>query len=732
MKKHSKSPESREPASDRGGASDLLRQMRREADATEAASSSAPPRGITRVVPRDEIEKIASLGGERHDTESFELLDGAADDGLDECLTPPPARAASSAPAAEPAPGDRAGRETRRLNIADLAPRSTHDVERDAPPRAPGGAEPVGPEPDSVTDSQETVTFAYPQGVVEASARAPEPVVEPHLRPRRETERLPLCDVEPTQPDFAETDLSRGSVTVVPRGDTPPAGNRSVDVGSAQLEPTRHRTPAPVVDPSDRAITVVRPEAQVTRPPGAEPSEPPAEREPPIVGAPVPEPDETPADDEPDELDEELADPAPMVVSFLDPAPVVMSFLDPAPVAESFLDRESSDEALPEPVMEPFLDHGSGEGAYLESGPDAEALVEQGLIAEPAPDPAPVVESFLDPAPVVVSFIEPRHAADPKSTSRLDDLPPFALRDRHACVDADRTNRFVKAGSRGGAAGEGLVDAAPSEIVPVAVIVERERSSEREAPTDPVVRSRPAAGDSLSFFLPWRSRRAPPWTYPAAEKRDAVRPSAPRGSRPVAAGAVAFGVLMVTLGLVGGALGAIVAARSGVDIGAASGRRASAGPSVRAGQVAGLTPRAPDGGTASGSDALTPPAAADRETRQEPFIVCDQRFWTGEGGNRALVVSARFTDRDRMAHALDLSRTVGEFNGRPWLLSEVLIDLDLNADGHLVTWRVSGPSALIAAHVDELRRLERSNEVIDLTIADLEVVTSGRVAGPDE
>jgi hypothetical protein len=322
------------------------------------------------------------------------------------------------------------------------------------------------------------------------------------------------------------------------------------------------------------------------------------------------------------------------------------------------------------------------------------------------------VESYLDPAPVVVSFIEPRRVSDPESTTRLDGLPPFALRDRPAGAraDAERTDRFVKPRLRD--EGERQAARPPSEIVPAVMVVERERSPERDAPTDPVVRSRPAAGDSLSFLLPWRTRRAPPWTYPAAERRDASRAPLPRRAGRAGVGALTLGAILVALGIVGGGLGVIAAIRRGGDLAPRAGRRANDGDARSAA-------RAPQAGDAA-------PAAADAgRGRPAPLVVADAQFWTGEDGNRAIVVSARFVDRDRIARALDLSRPVGTFDGRPWSLAEVLVGLDLNANGPGATWRVSGPRDLIASYANELRRLERIGELYDLSIADLEVSTGG-------
>jgi hypothetical protein len=338
----------------------------------------------------------------------------------------------------------------------------------------------------------------------------------------------------------------------------------------------------------------------------------------------------------------------------------------------------------------------------------------------------------------VVSFIEPttvpRHEPDPESTTRLDGLPPFVLLTRLASASArtEGTRKFVKTGSHDEADGRGRHEVPPSAVGPAPVVIEQLRSADREAPTEPVTRTRPAAEEQVALLLPGHSRHLPPWSWPAPEGSDSFRPSAPGRRGPPRPGAVAFGAVLVVSGLVVGALAVIVAMRHGVDLASGSARQAVVGAGEGPGRAAGLAPTLGDAGSAW-VDGAAPgfPEGDAAARRPAPLLVCDQRFWAGGGGNRAVAVSAKFTDRDRLARALDLSRSVGEFNGRSWSLSEVLIDLDLNASGYSATWRVSGPGALITAHVDEVRRLEQSGEVYDLSIADIEVATAGQLEGLD-
>jgi hypothetical protein len=336
MKKRSESPEPGRPEPDRGGVSDLLRRQRQEANAAAGRPPAAPPRGTTRVLARDEIEKASARESEKDDTSSFELPAGVDGEGHDDSVTPPPVR--SARPELEAAPRDRAGRETRRVAVADVAPRPPN-----VSARVRVDAE---TEPDSVTDAQETVTFTYPREVVAASARAREPDVEPPPRARRQTERLPLCDVEPTQPDFHEAALSRPAATAAPRRDAAPPRGRAIDAAGDGAEAVRHRPPVPPAEPAEHATTVVRAEAQVPRRPPAERVDPSAATQLAAAIEPAIEPGEAADADEPEELDEAFLAPAPVVVSFLDPAPAVVSFLDPAPEAEP----------PPEPEPEPHVE----------------------------------------------------------------------------------------------------------------------------------------------------------------------------------------------------------------------------------------------------------------------------------------------------------------------------------------------------------------------------------------
>jgi len=121
-------------------------------------------------------------------------------------------------------------------------------------------------------------------------------------------------------------------------------------------------------------------------------------------------------------------------------------------------------------------------------------------------------------------------------------------------------------------------------------------------------------------------------------------------------------------------------------------------------------------------------AAAD-EQRSDEIVVCDQRYWVGPEGNRAVAVTAKFREGSQLARTLDLSRPIGELWGRSWTLADVLVDLDTNANGHVATWRVSGPTSIVSAYVENLTaRADTPNSgIYEFQVRTIEAQPTGEV-----
>ena len=88
-------------------------------------------------------------------------------------------------------------------------------------------------------------------------------------------------------------------------------------------------------------------------------------------------------------------------------------------------------------------------------------------------------------------------------------------------------------------------------------------------------------------------------------------------------------------------------------------------------------------------------------------VVARKFYWSGAEGNMGLEIAGKFFSEANLRRALAGEREVGRFGGRPWILREILVSTDLNADDSAAVWTVSGPKPLIAAYAQSLRRGER-------------------------
>jgi len=98
----------------------------------------------------------------------------------------------------------------------------------------------------------------------------------------------------------------------------------------------------------------------------------------------------------------------------------------------------------------------------------------------------------------------------------------------------------------------------------------------------------------------------------------------------------------------------------------------------------------------------------------QPVLVADRLYWfesDGEG-NQAYQICAKFYSQSQLADALRLDTTVGKYVDRSWTLADILVQVDLNANGNVATWMVSGPAPLILAYINDLQQLYENNELM--------------------
>jgi len=100
-----------------------------------------------------------------------------------------------------------------------------------------------------------------------------------------------------------------------------------------------------------------------------------------------------------------------------------------------------------------------------------------------------------------------------------------------------------------------------------------------------------------------------------------------------------------------------------------------------------------------------------QQNGDSPILVADQLYWWGQDGgeNQAYRIVAKFNSQPQLVSALRLDTTIGKFAGQSWTLADILVQIDLNANGNVATWIVSGPEFLTAAYVENLRQLYEEN-----------------------
>jgi hypothetical protein len=111
--------------------------------------------------------------------------------------------------------------------------------------------------------------------------------------------------------------------------------------------------------------------------------------------------------------------------------------------------------------------------------------------------------------------------------------------------------------------------------------------------------------------------------------------------------------------------------------------------------------------------------ASDDLDNVVPEVVADEYYWAGPEGNVGIAITGKFKSLEAMAQTLGLTAPVGRFRDRQssfktkdWVLRDILISMNLNANGLVATWRVSGPKPLLLDYVRDLEGLYKAGTVL--------------------
>ena len=126
-------------------------------------------------------------------------------------------------------------------------------------------------------------------------------------------------------------------------------------------------------------------------------------------------------------------------------------------------------------------------------------------------------------------------------------------------------------------------------------------------------------------------------------------------------------------------------------------------------------------GAAGCADGAKGPAATDA-----PRVVADRLFWSGPEGNLAIEVDGKFNSRAEMVKTLALDAPVGRWQGKTWILADILVSFDCNAMGDVATWTVSGPKPLVRGYVEGLKKqYQAKNTFYDFYAAEVDLKPTG-------
>lgn len=100
------------------------------------------------------------------------------------------------------------------------------------------------------------------------------------------------------------------------------------------------------------------------------------------------------------------------------------------------------------------------------------------------------------------------------------------------------------------------------------------------------------------------------------------------------------------------------------------------------------------------------PAPAQRiagPAAQAPVVVADRFYWSGPKGNLGLSLVGKFDSPEKLRETFDPAKVLSVFSGRRWILSDILVSVDFNANGSTASWKVSGPRPVLEQYLATLK-----------------------------
>ena len=96
----------------------------------------------------------------------------------------------------------------------------------------------------------------------------------------------------------------------------------------------------------------------------------------------------------------------------------------------------------------------------------------------------------------------------------------------------------------------------------------------------------------------------------------------------------------------------------------------------------------------------------------DPLLVADQLYyWENDAENIGIEIGGKFNSREKMAETFSLLQNVGTFRAREWVLADILISVDFNANGDVAGWQVSGPKPLLLSYLEKLKAAHKDESI---------------------
>ena len=111
--------------------------------------------------------------------------------------------------------------------------------------------------------------------------------------------------------------------------------------------------------------------------------------------------------------------------------------------------------------------------------------------------------------------------------------------------------------------------------------------------------------------------------------------------------------------------------------------------------------------------ALTAVACARAQApapRGDTIHVADRYF--ADTTTTGAEILAKFRTSPQRAEMLRLDAPIDSADGRRWLLEDILVSIDISANGYVATWRIAGPRRIVERYLDRVVALAKDRSVI--------------------